>query len=129
MTFTKIRVTKNKTSPELEVLFKKKEILKTKIAGIDNIENISEKAKLYEDLDTVNTSIEQFCSEKNKALVDEYIGRHNDVIEGFSQAKTWKLKKKLSPKNTIEPPAAKKDKHGNLVTDREVMEMKKLKQQ
>ena len=72
-------------------------------------------------MDTVNTSIEQFCSEKNKALVDEYIGRHNDVIEGFSQAKTWKLKKKLSPKNTIEPPAAKKDEHGNLVTDREAL--------
>ena len=121
MSFTKIRVTKNKTSPELEVLFKKKEILKTKIAGIENIENIIEKAKLYEDLDSVNTSIEQFCSEKNKALVDEYIGRHNDVIEGFSQAKTWKLKKKLSPKNTIEPPAAKKDEHGNLVTDREAL--------
>ena len=65
MSFTKIRVKKNKTSPELEALFKKKEILKTKIAGIDNIENINEKAKLYEDLETVNTKIEQFCSEKN----------------------------------------------------------------
>ena len=72
-------------------------------------------------METVITKIEAFCSEKNKALVDEYIGRHSDVIEGFSQAKTWKLKKKLSPKNTIDPPAAKKDEHGNLVTDREAL--------
>ena len=36
--------------------------------------------------------------------------------------KTWRLKKKLSPKNTIDPPAAKKDEHGNLVTDRVELE-------
>ena len=91
---------KNRLSPELEILFKKKEILKTKIAGIVNFENLSETAKLHENLDNINAQIEQFCADKNKALVDEYLGKHNDVLEGFSQAKTWKLKKKLSPKNT-----------------------------
>ena len=95
MSFRKIRVKKNRLSPELEILFKKKEILKTKISGIVNFENPSETAKLHENLDNINAQIEQFCADKNKALVDEYLGKHNDVLEGFSQAK-----KKLSPKNT-----------------------------
>ena len=62
------------------------------------------------------------CAERNKSIVDEFLGIKNDIVEGFSQAKTWALKKKLSPKNTIDPPAAKKDEHGNLVTDRELLE-------
>ena len=32
------------------------------------------------------------------------------------------MKKRLCPKNTIDPPAAKKDKHGNLVTEKELLE-------
>ena len=55
-------------------------------------------------------------------IVDDYLGRTNDTIEGFNQAKTWGLAKKLCPKNGIDPPCAKKDKHGKLVTDREDLE-------
>ena len=120
--FNKIRIKKKKMSPELDALFKQKETLKAKIAENENLENIVETAKLYENLDNVNAKIAQLCSHKNKSLVDEYLGRNNDVFEGFTQAKTWKLKKRLSPKNTIDPPAAKKDDHGNLVTDREALE-------
>ena len=32
------------------------------------------------------------------------------------------MKKKLAPKNTFDPPAAKKDKYGNLVSDKEALE-------
>ena len=32
------------------------------------------------------------------------------------------MKKRLAPKNTLDPPAAKKDKDGNLVTGREELE-------
>ena len=51
-------------------------------------------------------------------IVDDYLSRTNDTIEGFNQAKTWGLAKKRCPKNGIDPPCAKKDKHGKLVTDR-----------
>ena len=57
-----------------------------------------------------------------KGIVDEYLGHKKNTFEGFSQAKTWNLMKKLSPKNTIDPTAPKKDEHGNLVTDREALE-------
>ena len=54
--------------------------------------------------------------------MDEYLGKTGDVIDGYDQAKTWALKKKLCPKNTFEAPAAKKDDNGKLITDRRALE-------
>ena len=81
-----------------------------------------EAEELNKKLIDINEKISIICAAKNKAIVDEYIGPRNDIFEGFSQAKTWNLMKKLSPKNTIDPPAAKKDEFGNLVTDQEALE-------
>ena len=78
--------------------------------------------KTKENLDVVAEEIAQICCDKNKRIVEEYLGNQDDAIEGFSQPKTWKLKKKLAPKNTFDPPAAKKDQSGNLVTDKKGLE-------
>ena len=67
------------------------------------------------------------CAEKNRKLVQDHLGKEDNSIEGFSQAKTWALRKKLCPKNTMEPPAAKKDEHGNLVTNKAQLENLYLK--
>ena len=74
------------------------------------------------DLNDVQEEIAKMCSEANRKIVEGYLGAWNDGIEGFSQPKTWKLRKKLAPKNTFDPPAAKKDKAGNMVTDKEGLE-------
>ena len=47
--------------------------------------------------------------------MEEYLGNQNDAIEGFSHPKTWKLKKKLFPRQ-CDPPMGKKDEQGRLVT-------------
>ena len=120
--FRKIRIKDNKITPELEILFQEKESVKIKIAEKENEECFDEAAEYSKKLDNINESIANICAAKNKAIVDEYLGNKNDTFEGFSQAKTWSLMKKLSPKNTIDPPAAKKDNLGNLVTDREALE-------
>ena len=46
----------------------------------------------------------------------------NDPLDGFNQIGTWKLKKKLAPKNSAEPPMAKKDSLGNLISDKSQLE-------
>ena len=120
--FRKIRIKKNKIAPELEILFQDKESIKIKIAEKENDESLEEAAVLNNKLVDVNEKISKLCAAKNKAIVDEYIGPRSDIFEGFSQAKTWNLMKKLSPKNTIDPPAAKKDNLGELVTDQEALE-------
>ena len=71
--------------------------------------------------------IGDICAEKNKRLVQEHLGKDDNSIDGFNQAKTWALKKKLSPKNTLDPPAAKKDENGKLVTSKSHLEKLYLK--
>ena len=45
-----------------------------------------------------------------------------DSLSGLNIANTWSLKKQLAPKNTIDPPMAKKDALGHLVTDKKQLE-------
>ena len=118
--FRKIRIKKNKLPPKLEKLFLEKERIKSKIAENENQNYLN--SSLFEELEQVNDNIAQLCADKNKNLVDEYLGRQNDVFEGYGQAKTWALKKRLCPKTIIEAPAAKKNENGELITDRKELE-------
>ena len=53
-------------------------------------------------LEEVIEDIAKLCCEKNKNIVEEYLNGHSDAIEGFSQPKTWKLKKMIALINTID---------------------------
>ena len=119
--FKKIRIGKHKIDPRMEGLFAEKEYLMEYLARVDNEDNIVAYEETKDKIEEVNEAIARLCCEKNKKVVDDYLGNQNDALEGFSQAKTWKLKKKLASKNTIDPPAAKKDKWGNLVTGKEAL--------
>ena len=120
--FRKIRVGKHKVNSNLETLFQRKEFLIDNLSKLENNDDIRGAEKVREDLNDVREDIAKICCETNRKIVEEYLGTWNDGIEGFSQPKTWKLKKKLAPKNTFDPPAAKKDKSGNMVTDKEGLE-------
>ena len=120
--FKRIRVKKQKiiSNEDLEKLFEKKEILKTFLANHDESDN--EYDKMKEELEKVVEEIAGICAKKNKDIIEEYLDNTDDGLEGFNQAKTWALKKKLSPKNTEDPPMAKKDPKGNLITDKRLLE-------
>ena len=75
-----------------------------------------------DNLEKVLEEIASLCAQKNKDKVDEHLGKSNDGLEGFTQAKIWSLKKNLSPKNSEDPPMAKKDSKGNLITDKTLLE-------
>ena len=55
-------------------------------------------------------------------LKNDFIGDFEFGMDGFNQVRTWGLKKKLAPKNVIDPPAAKKDAEGKLVTEKSQLE-------
>ena len=120
--FKKIRIKKNKAKdPKLESLFEKKEQLKTYLVVNENTDEDEYDDKKSE-LENVLEDIASLCAQKNKDIIDEHLGNIDDGMEGFNQAKTWALKKKLSPKNTEEPPMAKKDNNGTLITDKKALE-------
>ena len=55
------------------------------------------------------------CASKNANTVRDYINEMKTDDGGFSQLKIWKLKQKLCPK-LPDPPMAKKDENGILIT-------------
>ena len=44
------------------------------------------------------------------------------MLNGLGQVKIWKMKKKLFPKSGNEPPSAKLNKLGELVTEKDALE-------
>ena len=110
----------------MDKLFSTKEHLKSKIRELEESEKadevIEEVLRLTEEYDKVVDEIATLCATKNKDTVKEYFGGTKDSLEGFNQVKTWALKKKLAPKNTIDPPSAKRNADGELVTNKEELE-------
>ena len=118
--FKKVRINKNKSNDKLEKLFEKKEALKAEMAlGEECVRSIEQ---VEDELEEVIDQISVECGEKNMEIAKEYLGEMNDPMTGFNIANTWSLKKKLAPKNTIDPPMAKKDAKGKLVTDKAELE-------
>ena len=115
--FSKLRIKKGALNPKLQLLFQKKETLKSLIAKLENENKFEEIVEHQDSLDSIEEKIGNICANNNKIIVDEHLGRTEDTIEGYSQAKTWRLTKKLSPKNSIDPPFAKKDNNGDLITE------------
>ena len=60
--------------------------------------------------------IADICAAKNKQIVEDFLLHASGGIDGFNQLKIWKQKNVLAPKNSFDPPAAKLDKNGNLLT-------------
>ena len=78
---------------------------------------------LEDEHEKVVEDISRFCSESNRDIVKDYFGNMDEADEEpHNQLKTWRLKKKLVPKNNEEPPTAKLNSHGELVTERSALE-------
>ena len=124
--FRKIRLGKSFKNKELEALFTKKEKLVTEINQAEK-EDLDHVSDLKEEIENTINQISSICASKNKDIVNEYLGKMQDTIEGFSQIKTYNLKKRLCPKNTLDPPSAKRDHAGKLVSDPHELESLYLK--
>ena len=57
----------------------------------------------------------KLSADRNIKIVNEYIGSLEDVEGRFNPIGMWRLKNKLLPRE-YDPPMAKKDKFGNLIT-------------
>ena len=83
--FKKIRIRESKLPPNLQLLFLEKEELRKKLATSPNLDTTS----IKEQLDITKAKIADICAEKNRNIVNGYLGRTTDTFEGYSQAKTW----------------------------------------
>ena len=64
---------------------------------------------------SLDQKIKELSSVRNVQIVEDYI-RNLECDEKFSHCGMWKLRKKLHPSKQMDPPMAKLDKDGNLIT-------------
>ena len=121
--FKKIRISRTKNPAELDELFSKKESVKQKMDEAEKGNDINLQINLENEYDDVVQKMAVICAKRNKEIVEEYLGKDNDADdEPHNQLKTWRLKKRLAPKNVEEAPAAKVDKNGVLITEKAELE-------
>jgi hypothetical protein len=66
-------------------------------------------------LEKLDTILEQYSGDKNKEKASNYVKNLESDTGGFNQLGMWKLKTQLCPK-PVDPPMAKVDERGKLVT-------------
>ena len=122
--FRKIRITGSKNPVQLNLLFQKKELMKQKMDKAVKNKNLEVLFELEEKYDAIFNEIATFCVKKNVDIVKKYLGKEDGLEEDepHNQLKTWKLKKKLAPKNSQEAPSAKVNADGELVTEKDELE-------
>ena len=96
--------------------------MKQEVAICENYDLIEKEIELKERLEEVSNQIADLCAERNNKIVNDHISEMDLGPDGLNQIQTWGLKKKLAPKNVVDPPAAKKDAQGELVTDKSNLE-------
>ena len=89
---------------------------------MENEEDDKNITEINDKIDVVNDNISDICAAKNKKIVEDFLEHASDGIDGFNQPKTWKMKNILAPKHTFDPPAAKLDNNGNLISDLKSLE-------
>ena len=104
-----------KFNDELNKLFEKREKLKASISSVST-QNITELSSLKSKLKDVENVIAEIDAEDNFNIIKKQIEHLVDDTDNLSCVKMWEVKKKLGSKKT-EPPAAKKNEDGELVTN------------
>ena len=102
--FKKIRIGTNRKNVELENLFNKRRILRTKKDDYS-----------IEKLDDVERRLSEICADDNLKIVNEACGGLTSEDGGVNATKLWQLKRKLRG-IPLEPPTAMIDAKGNLIT-------------
>ena len=109
--FKKVRVQKKQRKSELSKQLELWSKLKNFIKNSKCEKSIKSTQIRFQKNDQI---IENMCSDQNAKIVEDHV--ETLTVGGhFSQSGMWKLRKKLHPQQ-VDPPMAKYDKSGNLIT-------------
>ena len=114
--FKKIRIkSKPSLSRETDEVTKKIQLLTRLKVLLDKSLTAEEKSEFQTSHDRLESEISEIISAKNVQIVKEQIQELESTDGEFYQLGLWKVKEKLCPKQK-EPPMAKRDGFGNLIT-------------
>ena len=121
--FTKIRI-KNKTSgPKVKDDIQIQLQLKTNTQlQLKEAKSVFVRTFLEEKIEQISNAVSKLSADKNAKIIKDQLGAFNNFDGTFSGVGMWKIKSKLFPQN-IDPPMAKKDNAGNLITSIKPLKM------
>ena len=93
---------------------------------LKNCNNTADKIIAQDKLDEVEKFLIDKCAADNAETVKQHISEVQREDGNFSQLKLWKLKQKLCPK-VSDPPMAKRDENGTLITAPDLLKSLYLK--
>ena len=110
--FTKFRIRNTEKETEVDRLLKMKSKLDIFLQSCKCEKSIKQvKVKI----DNIEKKIQELSSLRNAKIVENFV--QNLKCNGkFSQTGMWKLRKRLHPSKNLDPPIAKMDTKGNLIT-------------
>ena len=115
-TFKKIRIRSKTVNAVGGNQIDKKMQEKTELEKVMISSNCEKETKAAKNkLDQVEIEIYEILSEKNAKIVSDQVACLDTLDGSFNQIGMWKVKNKLCPKPR-DPPTAKKDEKGNLIT-------------
>ena len=100
--------------------FKKVRITKKDPDGLKIQELYQKRSKLMksaQEMTPNDREIAEKIFERNRSIIVQQISDMSDASSNFSRVKMWKVKQKVCPKYEVDPPAAKIDSFGNLITN------------
>ena len=117
LAFKKIRIrSSNQTTQARVGSIEKKLLEKTDMEKLLKSSQSEDDIKVAKrKLDLLDLEIYEILAEKNAKIVQEQVGCLDSLDGSFNQIGMWKIKKKLCPRPK-DPPTAKKDVFGNLIT-------------
>ena len=95
---------------------------KQDLRGILGKSPASYENEIKDKIDKIEEDISRICSDRNSKIVKDHISELSNVEGQVFRPSMWRLKQKLCPRN-IEPPMAKKDVNGNLVSNPENLKL------
>ena len=116
--FKKIRITNKPRKINMKDDLQRNLYLKTKLCEFFNCcKSDLGRSVAEQKLQQVEQIISKLSADRNKMAIDEQIGNLQTINGSFSNHGMWKVKAKLLAR-PHDPPMAKNDQHGNLITAR-----------
>ena len=100
---------------EIETLMKAIQKMATELRKLAG-QNIEGQNQIKRNLDMIENEISIICSEKNTKIVKAHLAELSGNEDQVCRLNMWRLKQKLCPRS-IDPPMAKKDSNGQLVSE------------
>ena len=101
---------------KVRVRTRKMTLVDEKLSSLDKLKNNDKQdTDVKRKIESLKSEIQLCCAEENAKLIKDQVGDMSNLTGTFSSNLMWKVKRKVC-KRSSDPPMAKRDNNGNIIT-------------